>query len=71
MKLRNDYPNVRCICYCPPGSIVSKELAEITKSFVLSVVVGDDIIPRLGVYSIHSLKADIIRVYETIIIFVN
>ena len=71
LKLKSDYPDIRCIAYSPPGGLVSERLSEYTKSFVLSVVVGDDIIPRLGVYSIHSLKADIIRVYETIIIFVN
>jgi hypothetical protein len=63
MKLKKDYPDIRCIAYCPPGGMVSDELAEYTKSFVLSVVIGDDIVPRLGVHSVHSLKADILKVY--------
>lgn len=62
LKLRSRYPNLRCISYSPPGGLISKNLAEFTKKFVMSVVVGDDIVPRLSLHSIHTLKADILKV---------
>lgn len=62
LKLKNQYPNVKCISYSPPGGLISQVLAEYTKSFVMSVVVGDDFIPRLSLRSIHNLKSDIFKV---------
>jgi sn1-specific diacylglycerol lipase len=41
IKLRDEYPNLRCIAYSVPGGLLSPALAEFTKSFVLSVIVGD------------------------------
>lgn len=62
LKLKTQYPNVKCIAYSPPGGLISASLAEYTKSFVISVVLGDDIVPRLSLYSVHNLKADILKV---------
>ena len=42
---------------------MSKKLAEFTKKFTMSIVVGDDIVSRLSLHSIHALKADILRVF--------
>ncbi len=71
LKLKSDYPDIRCIAYSPPGGLVSERLSEYTKSFVLSVVVGDDIIPRLGVHSVHKLKADILRVIYKVLFIIK
>jgi hypothetical protein len=60
IKLRSHYPEIRCIAYSP-ASPISKELAEHVKTFVLSIVLGDDVIPRLGVHSVHSLKRKLLR----------
>lgn len=66
LKLKKDYPNIRCIAYSPPGHLISKVVADYTKTFVLSVVLGDDIISRLSVRSVHNLKADILKeIYST------
>jgi sn1-specific diacylglycerol lipase len=62
LKLKEEYPNVRCIAYSPPGGLISQALVTYTKSFVMSVIVGDDIVPRLSLRSVHSLKADILKV---------
>lgn len=61
LKLKKDYPNIKCIAYSPPGGLISSSLADYTKSFVMSVVVGDDIVPRLSLRSVHNLKADILK----------
>ncbi len=61
-----EYPDIRCIAYSPPGGLVSEALSDYTKSFVMSVVVGDDIVPRLSVHSVHYLKANILKeIYQT------
>ena len=62
LKLKAEYPDLRCIAYSPPGGLISEALAEYTKSYVLTVIIGDDIVPRLSLRSVHNLKADILRV---------
>jgi len=62
LKLKEEYPTVRCIAYSPPGGLISTPLVNYTKSFVMSVIVGDDIVPRLSLRSVHSLKAQILKV---------
>ena len=64
LKLKNHYPDIRCIVYSPPGALISEALSEYTKSFVLSVVLGDDIVPRLTLHSVHFFKADLLRVIQ-------
>jgi len=66
LKMKSEYPNIRCIAYSPPGGLISTALADLTKTFIMSVVVGDDIVPRLSVHSVHNLKADILKeIYNT------
>jgi sn1-specific diacylglycerol lipase len=43
LKLKNQYENLKCIAYSPPGGLLSKRLADFTKKFTMSIVVGDDI----------------------------
>ncbi len=62
LKLKKAYPLVKCIAYSPPGGLISRDLATCTKSFVMSVIMGDDMVPRLSIHSIHSLKAEILKV---------
>ena len=62
LKLKSEYANVKCIAFSPPGGLISQHLAEYTRSFVMSVIIGDDIVPRLSVHTVHNLKADILKV---------
>jgi sn1-specific diacylglycerol lipase len=34
---------------------------EYTKSFITSVVVGKDVVPRIGLHQLESLRADLIN----------
>ena len=43
---------------------MSEALSDYTKSFVMSVIVGDDIVPRLSLHSVHNLKANILKVFK-------
>lgn len=57
MLLRPIYgERVHCWAYSPPGGLLSENTAKLTRSYVTSVVVGHDIIPRLGVRTMEQLR---------------
>jgi len=39
----------------------SMPAVEYTKSFITSVVVGKDVVPRIGLHQLESLRADLIN----------
>ena len=44
--LHQEYPNLHCYAFSPPGGLISATCVEETKSFITSVVVGKDVVPR-------------------------
>ncbi|CAL8110760.1 unnamed protein product [Orchesella dallaii] len=64
LMLKTTYPNLKCFSYSPPGCLVTAEAAQFCESFVTSVIVGDDIVPRLSVPSFEKFKNDLIRVIK-------
>nr|XP_045609278.1 diacylglycerol lipase-beta-like isoform X2 [Procambarus clarkii] len=63
--MRPQYPSLKCFAFSPPGGLCSKEFALATQSFVMSVVVGDDLVPRLSMNSLHDLRHKIMCVLDT------
>ncbi|KAH7644150.1 sn1-specific diacylglycerol lipase alpha-like protein [Dermatophagoides farinae] len=59
--LREIYTNVICFAFAPPGGLLSQDLAEYSKDFVISIVLGKDIIPRLGLHQMEKLRFDLIK----------
>ncbi|KAJ3328403.1 hypothetical protein HDU76_010021 [Blyttiomyces sp. JEL0837] len=59
--LREDYPSACCYAFEPPGCTVSSEAAEYLESFCTSVVMGDDIVPRMNRNTMEMLKLDVAR----------
>ena len=59
--LRDSYPDTRVTCYAysPPGGLLSQPAALESEKFTVSVVVGDDVIPRLSLTNIGALSRDI------------
>jgi sn1-specific diacylglycerol lipase len=47
---------VRGFAFSPPGGLLSRPLADATKRFITSVIVGDDVIPRLSVSTLELLR---------------
>uniref|UniRef100_UPI00358FED08 diacylglycerol lipase-beta-like n=1 Tax=Myxine glutinosa TaxID=7769 RepID=UPI00358FED08 len=62
--LRPTFPTLRCFAYSPPGGLLSERLSEHSRDFVLSVVLGDDIIPRLSIANLNDLKMRILQAVE-------
>eukprot|EP00635_Sarcinochrysidales_sp_CCMP3193_P000421 CAMPEP_0118912694 /NCGR_PEP_ID=MMETSP1166-20130328/13820_1 /TAXON_ID=1104430 /ORGANISM="Chrysoreinhardia sp, Strain CCMP3193" /LENGTH=941 /DNA_ID=CAMNT_0006852215 /DNA_START=23 /DNA_END=2848 /DNA_ORIENTATION=- len=53
--------SARCVAFSPPGALVDASLAEKMAPFCASVVVGDDLVPRLGLKSLVDLRDDVLR----------
>ncbi|XP_041063294.1 diacylglycerol lipase-beta isoform X1 [Carcharodon carcharias] len=62
MLLHDSYPELRCYAFSPPGGLLSKSLADYSKGFIISVVLGKDLIPRLSLGNIEDLKRRILRI---------
>ncbi|XP_072916246.1 diacylglycerol lipase-beta [Hemitrygon akajei] len=60
--LHASFPTLRCYAFSPPGGLLSKALADYSRGFVLSVVLGRDLIPRLSLPNIEDLKKRILRI---------
>uniref|UniRef100_T1H985 Diacylglycerol lipase-alpha n=1 Tax=Rhodnius prolixus TaxID=13249 RepID=T1H985_RHOPR len=59
--LRQTYPDLQCFAYSPPGGLLSMPAVQYTKSFITSVVLGKDVVPRIGLHQMESLRADLIN----------
>ncbi|KAL3270811.1 hypothetical protein HHI36_021333 [Cryptolaemus montrouzieri] len=58
--LRQHYKDLECYCYAPPGGLLSMPAVEYSKKFTISVVVGKDVVPRIGLHQMEALRADLI-----------
>ena len=65
--LRAKYPDLRVVCYAysPPGGLLDKEASKESEKFCMSVVIGDDVIPRTSLHNIAALSQSIKRVCRT------
>ncbi|KAI5627353.1 sn1-specific diacylglycerol lipase beta [Silurus asotus] len=59
--LRSSYPTLQCYAFSPPGGLMSKALAEYSKQFVVSVVLGKDLVPRLSIPNMEDLKKRLLK----------
>ncbi|KAK3090708.1 hypothetical protein FSP39_013912 [Pinctada imbricata] len=59
--LKPDYPDLICFAFSPPGGLLSYNASVHCKEYVCSVVLGKDIIPRLGLTSMEDLKFKVYR----------
>ncbi|MBN3277760.1 DGLB lipase, partial [Polyodon spathula] len=59
--LRSAFPLLKCYAFSPPGGLLSKPLADYSKEFIVSVVLGKDLIPRLSIPNMEDLKRRILR----------
>jgi hypothetical protein len=61
---KEGYSGARCYGYSMPGSVVNDLAASLFNDFCISVVAGDDLISRVGTFSMDILKKDIKRNLE-------
>ncbi|XP_035647680.1 diacylglycerol lipase-beta-like isoform X2 [Oncorhynchus keta] len=60
--LRSSFPTLQCYAFSPPGGLMSKALADFSKEFVVSVVLGKDLVPRLSYPNMEDLKRRILKI---------
>eukprot|EP00117_Sycon_ciliatum_P023129 scpid36815/ scgid19746/ Sn1-specific diacylglycerol lipase alpha; Neural stem cell-derived dendrite regulator len=56
---RNEYPNVRCYAYSPPGALMNEACTRFAAEFTISVILGYDIVGRLTVPALAVLAREI------------
>lgn len=54
------YPDLQCYAFSPPGGLLSEPAALFSRSFITSVVVGKDVVPRLGLHQMKLIQKDIL-----------
>lgn len=62
--LKQEHPNLSCFAYSPPGGLLSMPAAEYTRAFITSVVVGKDVVPRIGLHQMEAMRADLINAIQ-------
>ncbi|XP_034118913.2 diacylglycerol lipase-alpha isoform X5 [Drosophila sulfurigaster albostrigata] len=62
--LKPDHPTLQCFSYSPPGGLLSMPAVEYSKSFITSVVLGKDVVPRIGLNQMEALRADLINAIQ-------
>ncbi|XP_037727069.1 uncharacterized protein LOC119558020 isoform X4 [Drosophila subpulchrella] len=62
--LKPEHPTLQCFSYSPPGGLLSMPAVEYSKSFITSVVLGKDVVPRIGLNQMEALRADLINAIQ-------
>jgi len=47
------YRHLHCYAFSPPGSLFTLPLVEYSKSFITTIIYGNDIVPRCSIYLNH------------------
>ncbi|XP_033630126.1 sn1-specific diacylglycerol lipase beta-like isoform X2 [Asterias rubens] len=64
MLLYNTWPGLKCYAFAPPGGLLSTEGVNYTSDFVMTVLLGEDLVPRLALGTLEELKARMIDVVK-------
>uniref|UniRef100_UPI00358E918F diacylglycerol lipase-alpha-like isoform X1 n=2 Tax=Myxine glutinosa TaxID=7769 RepID=UPI00358E918F len=62
--LRPNYPGISCFAYSPPGGLLSEDAMEKSKEFVTSVVLGKDVVPRIGLPQLEGFRRQLLEVLQ-------
>ncbi|XP_072046452.1 uncharacterized protein [Amphiura filiformis] len=65
MLLRPEFPQLHCYAYSPPGGLLSWSAAHYTKEFVTSLVIGKDLVIRMGLSQMETFRADLLNCMKT------
>lgn len=58
LLLQSRYPDHKCLCYEPPGCVLSPSIAN--QENMISFVLGTDIVPRLSMEAMEHLRDDVL-----------
>jgi hypothetical protein len=66
LMLRQQFPNLYCLCFSPPGCVFSAKIAKESQSYVCSYVLHNDIVPRLSYRSLVNLRSDLFEIISRV-----
>ena len=58
--LRKSFPSLHCYAFGTPGSVLDKRSCKEFSTFITSIVMGNDLVPRLGFRSLCRLRNDVL-----------
>ena len=64
LLLQPAYPEIKCYAFSPPGGLISLTAAKHTEHFCLSVIIGDDLVPRLSLSALEKLMHRVERALD-------
>ncbi|XP_071960319.1 diacylglycerol lipase-beta-like [Antedon mediterranea] len=56
IMLKSRWPSLTCFAYAPPGGLISAAGVQYSADFICSVVLGEDVVPRLTLETLDDLK---------------
>ena len=66
LLLVEQYPTLKCIAYSPPGGLVSENLAELSKPFVVSILLDLDMVGRLSLENMAAFRNRLLHTIDTV-----
>lgn len=64
LMLRNRFHALQCLCFSPPGCVMSEGISS--HDFMTSYILDSDIVPRLSLHSVVSLRNDVLKMIARI-----
>lgn len=64
LLLRSEFPEVQCIGYSTPGCIFSAQMAEMSKEWIISVLTGKDMVPRLNWQNLKKFRGQVLDLIQ-------
>ncbi|VDN26944.1 unnamed protein product [Cylicostephanus goldi] len=59
LLLKQDYPNVRCFAFAPPGCVITENGLHELEEHVFGIVAGDDLVSRISFHALHRLRVKV------------
>ena len=61
IMLKPHWPHLKCFAFSPPGGLLSEDAARFSETFCMSVIIGRDIVPRMSLHTLETLKRQLVE----------
>ncbi|KAL6725728.1 hypothetical protein Aduo_007762 [Ancylostoma duodenale] len=59
LLLKQEYPDVRCFAFAPPGCVISENGLHEMEQHVMGIVAGDDVVSRISFHALQRLRVKV------------
>eukprot|EP01028_Stygiella_incarcerata_P009548 TRINITY_DN4577_c0_g1_i1.p1 TRINITY_DN4577_c0_g1~~TRINITY_DN4577_c0_g1_i1.p1 ORF type:complete len:465 (+),score=172.89 TRINITY_DN4577_c0_g1_i1:156-1550(+) len=60
LLLKDDFPGIKCYALAPPA-LISRELIELSREYVTSIITEDDLVPRFSTRNVERLREEVVN----------